>query len=270
MQTYLTLCSPCLMGISLAAALHVFRRKLPFGRYDWPLYFFLALLGTAANNTAAVFFAGGEAFLPSGGFGGGNLTALSTGLFLVLFAAPGIVTCLVLHRKAGGSPGPAAGWIWGWILTWGGVSCAVCLLGVWPGYGGGMPLGGYLALMPGVILLLSGAAGYRWGADGPLGLGITLGGGGVFCLACVLLAAGMRAQARIDPNWGLSLTQTSAGLWYTRLNLPAAVLVGDYQYDWDITAPLLCLSALAPSALFTAGWLGGRALKFQKARSRAV
>ena len=68
-------------------------------------------------------------------------------------------------------------------------------------------------------------------------------------------------QASIDPAWGLDLTQTPCGLWYTRLNLPAAVLLGEYQYDWAITAPLLYFSAIALALLFTAGWLGGRYLK---------
>ncbi len=112
-----------------------------------------------------------------------------------------------------------------------------------------------------LVLLLSLGMGYRWGGEGVWGRTIALGGGGALALLNLLLAVGMRLQASIDPAWGLDLTQTPCGLWYTRLNLPAAVLLGEYQYDWAITAPLLYFSAIAPALLFTAGWLGGRYLK---------
>lgn len=244
-------------GILSAAGLALLRRRLPFGQYNWPLCLFLAVLGAAANNTAAVFFAGGDAFLPSGGFfGGGNLTALVTGLFLALFAVPGILTSLFFLQKPA-KMGPAAGWVWGYVLTQGAVSCAVLLLGLWPGYAA-IPLILYVPLAALLLLLVSLGLGYRWGGSGILGRNLALGGGGALAALSLALTAGMRAQAHIDPAWGLDLTQTPCGLWYTRLNLPAAVLLGDYQYDWEITAPLLYLSAIAPAVLFTAGWLAGR------------
>ncbi len=253
-------------GILTAIGLAQLRRRLPFGQYNWPLCLFLVALGAAANNTAAVLFAGGEAFFPSGGFfGGDNLTVLVSGLFLAMVAVPGAVTSLFFLQKPA-QMGPAAGWIWGYLLTQAAVSGSVLLLGVWPGYGV-IPLRVYLFLMALLLLLISLGMGYRWSADGPAGLRLPLAGGGALALLCLLLALGMRIQAGHDPGWGLDLTQTPCGLWYTRLSLPAAVLIGDYQYDWVITAPPLCLSALAPPVLFTAGWLGGRALKYRKARS---
>ena len=266
MNVYLFFALLIAAGIFTAVGLGQLRRRLPAAQYNWPLCFFLTVLGAAANNTAAVFFAGGEAFFPSGGFfGGDNFTALVTGLFLALFAVPGILTSLFFLRKSA-KTGPVMGWVWGCLLTQGAVSCAVLLLGIWPGYGV-IPLAFYLPLSALLLLLISLGMAYRWSTDGPTGLGLPLGGGLLLCLLSLLLALGMRAQARIDPAWGLDLTQTPCGLWYTRLILPSAVLIGAYQYDWTITAPLLCLSAVSPPALFTAGWLGGRALKYRKARS---
>lgn len=251
-------------GILSAVGLARLRRKLPFGQSNWPLCFFLAVLGAAANNSAAVFFAGGDAFLPSGGgfLGGGNLTALVTGLFLALFAVPGILTSLCFLQKPA-QMGPAAGWVWGYVLTQGALSCAILLLGMWPNYDA-IPLILYVPLTALLLLLISLGMGYRWGGEG--GRVLALGGGGALALLHLLLAVGMRLQAHIDPAWGLDLTQTPCGLWYTRLNLPAAVLLGEYQYDWTITAPLLYVSAAAPALLFTAGWLGGQYLKYKRGR----
>ena len=110
MDIYLFFALFIAVGVLSAVGLARLRRKLPFGRYNWPLCFFLAVLGAAANNSAAVFFAGGDAFLPSGGgfLGSGSWTALITGLFLALFAVPGILTSLFfLQRPA--EAGPAAG-----------------------------------------------------------------------------------------------------------------------------------------------------------------
>ena len=260
MNVYLFFALFIAAGVLSALGLAWLRRRLPFGPYNWPLCLFLAALGAAANNTAAVLFAGGETFFPSGGFfGGDNLTVLVTGLLLALVAVPGIVTSLFfLQRPA--KMGPVAGWAWGAILTQGAVSWAVLLLGLWPSYDT-IPLALYVPLAALLIFLFSLGLGYRWGDSGVLGRNLALGGGGALAALSLALAAGMRRQARTDPAWGLDLTQTPCGLWYTRLTLPAAVLLGEYQYGWEITAPLLYLSAIAPAVLFTAGWLAGRHLK---------
>lgn len=261
MELCLILLAPILAGSLLAAGLHRLADLLPFGRYRWPLCFFFAALGAAANNTSAVLFAGGDAFLPGGGgfFGGDNLTALFTGLLAALFAVSGLVTCLLLRQKPDGRPGALAAWTWSWVLTQGALACVILLLGsfvtfrTFPGDGAGLPLWGYLLLVSLLCLSLGACFGRHWGGAGRAAL--PLAGMAAVCAGMLLLAAGMLAQAQIDPSWGLDLIQSPAGMWYARLNLPAALLLGDYQYAWEIRPPGLWLSAAAPHALFTVGYL---------------
>ena len=102
MELCLFLLVPALAGALLAVLLTIPGRRLSL-QYPWPLWFFLASLGAAANNTAAVWFAGGEALLPSpGGFlGGDSLTASLTGALLGIFSLSGAGTALLLRRPSG-------------------------------------------------------------------------------------------------------------------------------------------------------------------------
>lgn len=268
MELYLVFLVPVLFGVLLAVLLHRLRHilpGLPFGQYHWPVYGFLAALGAAANNTAAVFFAGGDTFFP----GGDNITALVTGVLMALFSASGLLASLLLRLRPAGQPGPLAAWVWSWVLTQGALACIILLLGVFvafrtfPDGTGGLPLWEYRALVCLLCLCFGGFFGRHWGKTGGEETGrrrlvIPLAGGMAVCLAMGLLAAGMLVQARVDPTWGLDLIQTPAGIWYARLNLPAAVLLGEYQYAWSITPLGIWLSALTPHLLFTLGYLAPR------------
>lgn len=258
MELCLFLLVPALAGALLAVLLTIPGRRLSL-QYPWPLWFFLASLGAAANNTAAVWFAGGEALLPSpGGFlGGDSLTASLTGALLGIFSLSGAGTALLLRRPSGGIPGPAAAWTWAWILSQGALSAVLLLLGAFlsfrtfPDGQGGLPLSGYLLL----LALLCPGLGCFWGRRWGRGYSAPLAGTAAVCALTALLAALMISQARYEPLWGLDLIQSPAGTWFARLALPAALLLGDYQYAWDISAPGILLSALAPHLLFSAGYL---------------
>ena len=264
MEIVVFLLIPMLTGAA-AAALLCFLRGLRPTVLPWPTLFFLAALGTAANNVSAVWFTGTWAFLPSSGgfFGGDNFTAAIGGLSLLLCALPGLVVCLFLSRRKEGAPNPAAGWAWGWVTTQAILSMLIFLVGFAFAFRSrsdcrGLPLWAYLILAALLCLGLGLFFGARWGRFGSAA--IPLIGLAALCALSGALVWGMLAQAS-DVTWGLSLIQTPAGMWYARLDLPAALLLGDYQYAWDVSAPGIWLSALAPHLLFTGGYLAPRLFK---------
>ncbi|MGI5972783.1 MAG: hypothetical protein ACOX67_03375 [Oscillospiraceae bacterium] len=249
-------------GAAAAALLRFLRRSRPTA-LPRPGLFFLAILGAAANNTAAVLCTGADALLPSGGgfLGGDRFNALFTGMTLALFALPGILVCAIRPVTGEARPQrPLPVWVWGWILSQGALSAIILLLGFLPGYRpfsdresyGGLPLWGYLILMTALHLLAGWLVGQRLPGPAKKRLAATFTGCGALCLISALLLVGMLAKA-VDPTWGLSLMQTPCGTWYGRLALPAALLLGDYQYAWDITVPGLWCSVLLPHLLFAAG-----------------
>lgn len=270
MEAVILFLVPLAAGISLAVFL-CFISGLRPAPLSWPTLFFLVVLGTAANNVSAVWYAGAGAILPSSGgfFGGDNLTVAITGLALALLALPGLVICLFFSHKSAGQPHPISGWLWSWLTTQSILSTLIFLMGfslgfqTWPnGFNGsdhpGLPLRAYLILIALLCLGLGLFFGARWGGTGSAA--VPLVGLAVLCALSGALVWGMLAQAN-DPAWGLSLIQTPAGLWYARLNLPAALLLGDYEYAWGVSAPGIWLSALAPHLLFTGGYLAPRLFK---------
>lgn len=258
---------PALIGGGIAAVLWTVRQKLVPDSSNWPLLVSLAALGNAANNTSAVWFAGGDAIFDSNGWD--NMGAGITGMLLGLMAVGGIAVSLFLNRK---SPAPRRPHpLWGWVLVQGAVSCVIFLLGSFVHFGRysshSLSLPVYLVVMTVLIFALSALAGGQLG-DRPHAALFSLGVCGLMSGLSLGLMVSMRANASVDPSWGLDLIQSAAGTWFARLNLPAAVLIGDYQYDWNITAPLLYLSAIASNLLFAAGWLCGRLIARQKGNAQ--
>ncbi len=266
MEVVVLIFIPIVAGL-IVAVLLCFLSGLKPAALPWPTLFFLAVLGTAANNVSAVWFTGADAFFPSGGFfGGANLTVAFTGLALALFAFPGLLLCPFFSHKAAGRPMPISGFVWSYFTTQALLAGLIFLVGfslsfqTWPnGFHGsdhpGLPLWAYLMLASLLCLGLGLFFGSRWGREG--GIAAPLVGLALLCLLSAGLMAGMLTQAG-DATCGASLVQTPAGMWYARLNLPTALLLGDYQYAWNIGLPGLWLSALAPHLLFTMGYLAPR------------
>lgn len=256
---------PVLLGAAVFALLSLLRRRLDPEGPNWPLLVFLLLLGVAANNTSAVWFAGGDSLF-SGGFLGDNGAAAFTGSLLLLAALPGAAVAASLGRGHHRRLGPVSGMVWGWLLFQSGCAVLIWCLGVsvpfasFPGRPG-LPLAVYVPCMVGLHLAVSFLLARRYGG----GIVPPLIGLAILCALTALLVLSMLGEAS-DPTWGLALTQTRGGFWYTRLELPAALLLGDYQYRWDITPPGLWLSALAPHLLFAVGWLAGLTFKPSETR----
>lgn len=270
MEVILVFSLPVLIGAILAALLRFLRRKLD-SALNWPLLFFLAVLGAAANNTAAVFFAWAGCFFPSNGgfFGGDNLTAALSGLLLLLFSVPGILVCATAH-KTGRRPNVVSGWSWGWVMGQAALSALIFVLGLYPTFrilptDAGIPMPVFEGLLALICPLLGFLLSRRMAGQGRGGVLIPIVGTVMFCAVSALLILSMLGQAA-DPTSGGHLIQSVPGLWYSRLNLPAALLLGDYQYAWHITPPGLLLSALSPSLLFLLGWLGALWLKPSETR----
>lgn len=224
----------------------------------WPLFFFLVLLGGAGCNVSAVCYTGAWAVFHSGGsFLGDDFTAVVFGLMLAVGALAGALASLTTRRlRNGKAPSPLTAWGWGWLLSQSALHILILFLGLLPFRsfpdGRGLPLGGYLLLMAVAIPALGFFFGRLWGrGHGPL---VPLLG----CLvlsALGLLLAFLMLETAHDPTWGLSLVQTKAGGLYSRLYLPSAILLGDYQYRWDITPVKVYLLTLAPHILFAVSYL---------------
>ena len=256
---------PIIAGIALSCLLCFIHGHRPTV-LPWPTLVFAALLGGAANNVSAVWFAWADTVLPSSGgfFGGSNWDAAFTGLFLALFALSGLVVCLFLCRRGTGVPHALSGWGWSWVLTQAALSGCIFLAGSFLPFAAfsenpGLPLWGYLVLICLLCVALGVLFGWRWGRD--RGVAVPLIGCGALCLVSAALAALMLLQSTIDATWGSDLIQSPAGMWYARLCLPSAVLLGDYQYTWNITPVSLYAFTLAPHLLFTAGYLAPKLFK---------
>lgn len=242
-----------LLGIALLCLTTLFPTALP-----WPLFFFLTLLGGAACNYSAVCYTGAWAVLHGGsGFLGDNFTAAFTGIMLAVGALAGAGVSLTTRRLRNGKPPcAAAAWCWSFLLSQSVLHILIFLLGLLPFQsfpdGKGLPLWAYLLLMAVLTPALGFLFGRLWGKPhGPLVPLLGLIG----LSALGLLLTTMMFKTSIDPTWGLALLQTRAGGLYSRLCLPSAILLGDYQYRWDVTPIKVCLLTLAPHFLFAAGYL---------------
>ena len=234
----------------------------------WPLFLFLILLGGAACNVSAVCYTRAWAvFHSNGGFLGDDFTAVVTGMMLAIGALAGAAVSLpTLKLRNGKPPCAPAAWCWSWLLSQSLLNLLVFLLGLLPYQsfpdGDGLPLWGYLLLMAAVIPALGFLFGRLWGKPhGPLVplLGLV----GLSALGLLLTVSMFRTS--MDPTWGLALMQTRAGGLYSRLYLPSAILLGDYQYRWDISLAKVCLMTLAPHLLFTMGYLAPRLFSGKRA-----
>lgn len=248
---------PVLVGASLGLACYFIMKRRPTA-LPWPLYFFFALLGGAACNTAAVHYTGTWAiFSGRGGFLGDGFSALFNGTVLALASLAGMaVSFTALRLRTGKRPCAPAAWGWGWLISQSVLNILIFLLGLLPfqvfADRPGLPLWLYLVMIATATLALGTVFGLRWGrAHSPLFplLGMALLSAlGLYMAWCMLREAE-------DLNWGLSLIQTGSGLWYSRLCLPSAILLGDYGYRWDITPARVYLFTLAPHVLFATGYL---------------
>lgn len=258
MQVLLLLAIPVLPGFLLGLCCYFLMKRWPTA-LAWPLFLFIALLGGAACNTAAVWYTGAWAIFTTGGGGvlGDNFVAGVNGLALALFALAGLaVSFTTLKLRTGKRPYALTAWGWGWLLSQSVLNILIFLLGLRPFQvfpdGRGLPMWAYLLIMAVAIPALGAFFGYRWGkGHSPL----------IPLLALALLSAfgGYMAWWMLweagDPTWGLSLMQTGTGLLYSRLCLPSAILLGDYQYRWSITPGKVYLLTLAPHVLFAVGYL---------------
>lgn len=241
-----------LLGILGLCLMSLFPTALP-----WPLFLFATLLGGAACNVSAVCYTGTWAvFHSGGGFLGDDFTAVVTGMMLAVGALAGLgVSLATLKLRNGKPPCAAASWCWSWLLSQSVLNILIFLLGLLPYQpfpNGGLPLWAYLLIMAVVIPALGALFGRLWGMDhGPM---VPLVGG-LFLSAFGLFLALMMFQTTIDPTWGLALMQTRAGRLYSRLCLPSAILLGDYQYRWDIAPVKVYLLTILPHVLFAAGYL---------------
>lgn len=248
---------PILVGVLLALCCYLLMKRFPTA-LPWPLFLFIVLLGGAACNTAAVWYTGARAiFSGSGGFLGDNFAALLNGFVLALASLAGLaVSFTTLKLRNGKTPSPLAAWGWSWLLSQSVLNILVFLLGqlpfqVFPDRNG-LPLWAYLLIMTVAIPALGAFFGSRWGkGHGPL---IPLLGLAALSVLGSFLAFMMLRTAH-DPAWGLSLMQIRAGILYSRLCLPSAILLGDYQYRWAITPGKVYLLTLAPHVLFAVGYL---------------
>lgn len=249
--------APALAGTLLALGGYFLMKRFPTA-LPWPLFLFLVLLGGAGCNVSAVCYTGAWAVFHSGGsFLGDDFTAVVFGMMLAVGALAGVLASLTTRKlRNGKAPSPLAAWGWGWLLSQSALHILIFLLGLLPFRsfpdGRGLPLGGYLLLMAVAIPALGFLFGRLWGrGHGPM----------VPLLGCLFLSVlglfltWMMFKTAHDPAWGLSLIQTRAGGLYARLYLPSAILLGDYQYRWDITPVKVCLLTLAPHLLFAIGYM---------------
>lgn len=248
---------PIFAGVTLGRLAHALMAASPTA-LPWPPFLFVVLLGAVACDVSAVWYTGTWAIFPSGGFLGDNFTVLAYGLIFGLFALAGLWTsCSAFQLRNGKAPSPLSAWLWGWLLSQSVLHLLILLLGQFPfqtfADGMGLPMKAYLILMAAACLALGVFFGRRWGrGHSPL---VPLIGLALICAAGVLLARLMLRQAHHDPSWGLDLVQTPAGMWYSRLFLPSAILLGDYQYRWDITPTGIYFFTVAPHVIFTVGYL---------------
>lgn len=256
---------PAIMGIALALSLCFFRQARPTP-LPWPIFVFLLVLGIGAANIGGVSFGGSDALISSssGGFLGDELDVMIQGVILLFFALPGLLVSLfTLRIKSDHPPCSGSAWIWSWLLTQSVLDIIVLVMGISVSFrtfftsNDGLPLWTYLAVMGLLTVGLGFLFGYRWGRIHSV-LVPLLGWLGLSVITLILLTL-MRFQP--SPTWGLSLIQCPAGSWYSLLFTPSAVLLGDYQYAWDITKLGLLASGLAPHALFTLGYLAPKLCK---------
>lgn len=248
---------PALVGVLLGVGGDFLMKRFPTA-LPWPLFLFFVLLGGAGCNVSAVCYTGAWAVFHSGGsFLGDDFTAVVFGLALAVGALAGVLASLpTLKPRNGKAPSPLAAWGWGWLLSQSALHILILLLGLLPFQsfpdGDGLPLWGYLLIMVIAIPALGVCFGRLWGRNhGPL---VPLLG----CLFLSTLGLGLvflMFRTASDPTWGLSLMQTRAGMLYSRLYLPSAILLGDYQYRWDINPVKVTLLTLAPHILFAVSFL---------------
>lgn len=259
---------PLAIGIALAVGLCFLRQGHPTP-LPWPVFVFILFLGLGAANIGGVCFGGAYALISSssgGFFGGDELDVLTQGLVILCFALPGLLVSLcTLRTKDSRSPQGWSAWTWSWLLSQSILALAVLFLGCFSFRSfsdgeSGIPLWDYLVIMSSLTVLLGFLSGYRWGRTHSV-LAPLLGWLGLSVLTVILLALMRCDPGCIDPTWGLSLIQCSAGSWYALLFTPSAVLLGDFQYCWDITRWSLLASGLAPHVLFTLGYLSPKLFK---------
>lgn len=249
---------PVLIGVYLG---RFFRQRMAEHptALPWPPLSFLVILGAVAGDASAVWYTGTEMFFPGeGGFLGDNFTVLVYGLIFGIFALSGfLASCSAFRLGNGKTPSPLSAWCWSWLLSQSALQILILVLGQFSfqSFAGdwGLPMEIYILIVAIASLALGLFFGqYREKSHGPW---VPLMGLALVCAAGLLLAQQMLRQAHHDPSWGLDLVQTTAGMWYSRLFLPSAVLLGDYQYRWDITPTGIYLFTVAPHVIFAAGYL---------------
>lgn len=251
---------PAVMGIALAVGLCFFRQWRPTP-LPWPIFVFFLLLGLAAANIDGVCFGGADALISSGGFLGDEFDVQIHGAILLFFALPGLLVSLfTLRTKDSRPPHSGSAWAWSWLLSQSLLDTVVFMMGIshsfrpFPDSADGLPLLGYLIIMGTLTVTLGFLFGYRWGRTHSV-LAPLLGWLWLSVTTVVLLTLMYLDPGGVDPTWGLSLIQCPAGSWYALLFSPSAVLLGDYQYCWEITKWSLLASGLVPHLLFTLGYL---------------
>lgn len=261
-------------------------------RYRLSAAIFLCSLGTALfciNSIGAVLYAGVP--MMDDGTGFISLSPLADCVVwgaLLILTLPGILVPLVLRRVGlpripDGLRYPAA-----YLAALAVLSVLVVLMGlaqVLKSYSPvHLPFWGYVGLLV-VLYLLCGFCGGRWLGGKPHWA--LIWGVGIAVLFVMLGAVRIgQADARhaeliaqfpnlvIGEGYTEALMDSSIGAWLGRLNLPASVLMGNYDYAYYENLggvhhfpreAMMYAVCLLPPMLFLCGWLAGYAVRRRRA-----
>lgn len=245
---------PAAIGILAGLLIRWLSRKYGWTR-GWLI--FAMSLCYATLDTGAIWYAA----VGDRSNGWAELGALITGAILFSFSLAGVLAAGV-RRASLGPWAPPASRLWGALRGFLGyglgtllLSPVILLLGTMVSFSAspgqpGLPLPAYLLILAAAYLLLGLLLG-RWLAqDSPISAW------GVLVWVVLLVGLGLLA---VGPDGAQSR------LWwplYGRLNFPAAVCLGDYQFAMPAPAPWLTLVlSAAPPVLFGLGWLAARLLR---------
>ena len=261
MELTLTLLFIAAVGVAAGLLLAALDRKFSLS-ISWPALFFLCLAGGSVTSLVAVINVGARSLLhtTSGLLAGDNLDALVNCILILCFALPAMAAAAISGRavpslKQKRQAGPWVSLIFGLAVSQSLLSVPALLWGVWfPGLWTPAQLVGMGMLMSVLTFGLGLFLGRRWGGNSVAAV--------IFTVALVLIdlggILGMLAQCK-DPGWGLALVQTPAGAFFTRWNLPVALLLSTSQAVVPVTPALLIGAALLSRLAFLGGWYcGGR------------